>query len=288
MSAVAARKKRGPEEEHENHERWLLTYSDMITLLLALFIVLYSISSVNISKFETLQQSLKSAFSGSILTGGKSIMQSGSTSSANHSPQQADVPSIVPLTPTIPHPGSTATVSKAEVQALVKEAQNSSAEQSEFQSLQNRLNSYSKAHGWTNQVKAVITQRGLVITVLTDKLLFASGQDTLQAVGLPVMNEVATLINLDSDQHPVVVEGYTDNEPIDTAEFPSNWQLSTGRATSVIQYLQSRGVPESRLSAAGYADQFPVASNASAAGRALNRRVEIVFERKYPQPSPGA
>src|SRR5438309_11838746 len=92
---------------HENDERWLLTYSDMITLLMALFMVLFSISSVNISKYVTLQQSLKAAFSGSILSGGRAIMQSGSESTKAHTPATSEVPSIVPLTPNIPKPRDT-------------------------------------------------------------------------------------------------------------------------------------------------------------------------------------
>src|SRR5919201_6530528 len=93
-------KRRGAAAEVENEERWLLTYADMLTLLFALFMVLFSISSVNISKYQVLQQSLKAAFSGSILPGGRAIMQSGSQSTDQHVPATAAVPSIVPLVPT--------------------------------------------------------------------------------------------------------------------------------------------------------------------------------------------
>ena len=99
MAAHGKSKRRGAAVEHENEERWLLTYADMLTLLFALFMVLFSISSVNISKYQVLQQSLKAAFSGSILPGGKSIMRSGSESTTAHTPATAEVPSIVPLTP---------------------------------------------------------------------------------------------------------------------------------------------------------------------------------------------
>ena len=292
MSATRTRGRRRPvhEEEHDNAERWLLTYSDMITLLLALFIVLFSISSVNISKYQTLQQSLRSAFSGSVLTGGRSILQSGSDQSTKNSASNVEIPSIVPLIPTVSKPseGTGNGVSTAQQSALMREAQNSSAEQSEFTALENRLNSYANVHGFGDQLRAQIAQRGLIITVLTDKLLFASGQDTLESAGSPLLNEIATLINLDTDAHPVVVEGYTDDVPEHSAQFQSNWELSTGRATTVLEYLLSRGVPGSRLSAAGYGSNEPIASNATAAGRTLNRRVEIVFERKYPTPTSGS
>src|ERR1700748_1352228 len=93
-------RRRGAAVEAENEERWLLTYADMLTLLFALFMVLFSISSVNISKYQVLQQSLKAAFSGSILPGGRAILQSGSEATAEHTPATAAVPSIVPLVPT--------------------------------------------------------------------------------------------------------------------------------------------------------------------------------------------
>jgi chemotaxis protein MotB len=286
---VKDRRRRVRIEEHENHERWLLTYSDMITLLLALFIVLFSISSVNISKYLTLQQSLRSAFSGSILPGGRSILQSGSQSTTKNDPSNSQIPPIVPLTPTIPKPidqgsGAAAAVTQTQISSLEKEVQQANAEQDDFKALQRRLNAYAKAHGWQHQVQATIQRRGLVVTVLTDKLLFASGEDTLRTAGDPLLDEIATLINLDTAKHPVVVEGYTDNVPIHTSQFPSNWELSTGRATTVLQYLLTRGVPGIRLSAAGYAAHFPEAPNTTATGRALNRRVEVVFERKYPPP----
>src|ERR1700731_4051462 len=115
MAGHGRRRGRGA-AEHENEERWLLTYADMITLLMALFMVLFSISSVNISKYQVLQKSLKAAFSGSILPGGKAILQSGSASTSAHSPATAAIPSIVPLTPT-PASRSSTSMSSAKVTA---------------------------------------------------------------------------------------------------------------------------------------------------------------------------
>jgi chemotaxis protein MotB len=300
MAAHGKGKKRGLPVEHENEERWLLTYADMLTLLFALFMVLFSISSVNISKYQVLQQSLKAAFSGSILPGGRAILQSGSESTAAHTPATAVVPSIVPLMPTPTSRSSSSTgsanaftsaqsaasaqpMTSAQLQAALNSMSASVSEQNELVGLQHRLETYAKAHGFANQVKAIVDRRGLVVQVLTDNLLFQSGQATLQPAGLPLLNEVAQLLNVDQS-HPITVEGYTDNIPIHSAEFPSNWELSTTRATTVVQYLISRGVNENRLGAAGYADLHPVASNATAAGRALNRRVDIVIERLNPEP----
>jgi chemotaxis protein MotB len=299
--AAHGKKKRGPAAEHENEERWLLTYADMLTLLFALFMVLFSISSVNISKYQVLQQSLKAAFSGSILPGGRAILQSGSQSTDQHVPATAAVPSIVPLVPTPTSRSSSSTgsantpaakaaqaanakpLSNAQLQAALNSMAASVAEQQNFKALQKRLNDYAKAHGFSAQVQTVIERRGLVVRVLTDKLLFDSGQATLQPAGSPLLEEVATLLNVDKT-HPITVEGNTDNQPIATSQFPSNWELSTARATTVVRFLIAHGVSAGRLAAAGYAALHPVDSNATAAGRARNRRVDIVLMRLNPVP----
>jgi chemotaxis protein MotB len=263
---------------HDNDERWLLTYADMITLLMALFMVLFSISSVNVSKYETLQESLKAAFSGSVLPGGRAILQSGSESTKAHTPATSEVPSIVALTPNIPKPTTATSSQLSQAQSIAAAAKQ---EQQSFKQLQGQLNQYIKAHGLTGQVQTVIDRRGLVVRVLTDRILFDSGQATLRPIGLPLLGEIANLLNVDR-REPIVVEGHTDNVPISTAEFPSNWELSTARATTVVRYLTTQGINRTRLSAAGYADLHPIASNATDAGRALNRRVEIVLQRLNP------
>ncbi len=295
------KKRRGAAVEQENEERWLLTYADMLTLLFALFMVLFSISSVNISKYQVLQQSLKAAFSGSVLPGGRAILQSGSESTAQHVPATAAVPSIVPLVPTptarssssmgsanpsaakAARAASAKPLSTAQLQAALNSMSASVSEEESFVALQKKLNAYAKAHGFSAQVQTVIERRGLVVRVLTDNLLFDSGQATLKAQGDPLLEEVATLLNVDKS-HPITVEGNTDNQPIATAQFPSNWELSTARATTVVRFLIAHGVNAERLAAAGYAALHPVGSNATAAGRARNRRVDIVLMRLNPVP----
>jgi chemotaxis protein MotB len=293
MAAHGKRGRRGGAAEHENEERWLLTYADMLTLLFALFMVLFSISSVNISKYQVLQQSLKAAFSGSVLPGGRAILQSGSESTSAHTPATAEVPSIVPLEPTPTSRSSSSTgsatspaakpMTSAELQAALNSMSASIAEQDNFEALQRKLDAYAKAHGFGDRVQAVIERRGLVVRVLTDNLLFASGSATLEPGADQLLDEVAQLLNLDKS-HPITVEGHTDNQPIHNPQFPSNWELSTARATNVVRYLISQGVSGQRLGAVGYADLHPIASNAAAAGRAKNRRVEIVLMRLNPVP----
>ena len=288
------RRGRGAHAEHENDERWLLTYADMITLLMALFMVLFSISSVNISKYQTLQQSLKAAFSGSILPGGRSIMQSGSQSTTAHTPATAEIPSLVPLNPVAAakaNPSiasskanqSSASLNSKQLEAALNSMSAALREQASLASLKQKLDAYAKEHGLSHDVQTVIDRRGLVVRVLTDQLLFSSGQATLQPAGFPLLNEVAQLLNVDKS-HPITVEGHTDNVPISSSQYPSNWELSTDRATTVVRYLIAKGVNRERLGAVGYADLHPLASNATAAGRAKNRRVEIVLQRINPVP----
>jgi chemotaxis protein MotB len=277
MSRPRSRSRRGGHGHagHEDGERWLLTYADMITLLMALFMVLFSISSVNISKIQALQKSLKAAFSpDNILPGGKDIAKQGSTASAKSAPASREVQSIVPLAP---HASSSSENSAAGASASVSKAEQ---EQSSFEHLKHQLDAYAQSHGFAKDVNTTIQPRGLVIRVLTDRLLFPSGSATLLTPALPLLSEIASLVNLDST-HPVAVEGNTDNVPISGGAFPSNWELSTARASMVVRFLIGRGVFAQRLSASGYADLRPIASNETAAGRARNRRVEIVLQRLY-------
>ncbi len=280
MAHGRGRRHRGGAQHEESSERWLLTYADMITLLMALFMVLFSISSVNISKYQTLQKSLKAAFSGNILPGGKDVAQQGSTANASHVPASVELQALEPvetqgassLENSNAHGSeSTTVVSTREVVAQ--------AEASEFAHIKHELDAYAASHGFSSSVQTTVERRGLVIKVLTDDLLFASGKADLEARAGSLLNEIGALLNID-ETHPIDVEGNTDDVPIHSSQFPSNWELSTARASTVVRYLISRGVSASRLTATGNADQRPVASEATAAGRALNRRVEIVLRRK--------
>jgi chemotaxis protein MotB len=256
---------------HESEERWLLTYADMITLLLALFVVLFAISSVNVSKVKMLQQSLRDAFSGKVMSGGEAIMETGNSVSVRSLQSQ---PRIIPNTPSLGQPPN----SPAAQASLAARR-----EEDELQHLKRMLDAYAAEHGFKAQVETVVTQRGLVVRLLTDNVLFDSGLADVKAQGMPLLTEVGTLLGVDK-VHPIVVEGHTDDVPISTSKFASNWELSTARASAVVRWLIGRGVPARRFSAAGYADLHPLGSNGSAAGRARNRRVEIVLQRIHNLP----
>jgi chemotaxis protein MotB len=280
MSRAGGRRRGGGKHE-ESEERWLLTYADMITLLMALFMVLFSISSVNVSKYQVLQHSLKAAFSGNILPGGKSLAQQGATANSSHAPQSADlqaVTSVTALTPSSPQASSTR---GAQGKAAAAAQQTAAANEArEFEHIKHRLDSYAASHGFRKSVQVSIEPKGLVIRVLTDDLLFPSGKASLNGRAFGLLGEIGALLNVD-ETHPLDVEGNTDDVPIASAQYPSNWELSTARASTVVRFLIEHHVTPRRLTATGNADQHPVATDATAAGRARNRRVEIVMRRIY-------
>ena len=250
----------GSGDGHADDERWLLTYADMITLLMALFMVLFSISSVNVSKFETLKETLQNAFSPKVLSGGGSILPDGGASKSPHPPSQQPTPAAVP-------------------QQLEDRAANGRRdEQEDFRRLKRELDAYARSHGFSASIETLIDSRGLVIRLLTDDVLFDSGSATLKPEAAPLLAKIAALVNVDAS-HPISVGGHTDDVPIATGQFPSNWELSAARAAGVARFLTGHGVAATRLEATGVADQRPIATNTTAEGRSRNRRVEIALLR---------
>jgi len=267
MSARAGRRRRGGhghDGEHENDERWLLTYADMITLLMALFMVLFSISSVNTSKFESLQRAMQDAFSGKILSGGKSIQQTGADTNSARPAATPPIPAIQAMTQQL----DAARQSKA-----------AAKENEDFKSLKQQIDAYARDHGLTKQLETTVARRGLVIRLLTDKVLYDSGTATLNPAATPLLDRIATLLKSDFT-HPIVVEGHTDDQPIASAAFPTNWELSAARATAVVRFFIRDHVGAGRLAASGYGAEHPITTNATADGRSRNRRVEIVLTRE--------
>jgi chemotaxis protein MotB len=260
---AGSRKRKGGHEEEHVDERWLLTYADMITLLMALFIVMWSMATVNTSKYEALSKSLSDAFSGKILPGGESIQQNGGTPSAEPPAPEPPVPTIVPVTDAGEGDGKRSDASEKEADDLKK--------------LKAQIDAWSEEHGLSKEVQTSIAKRGLVVTVLTDRVLFDSGHADLKPASHTLLDALARLLKT-TVRNPIQVEGNTDNVPV-SGRFPTNWELSTARATSVVRYLIGRGVNPDRLAATGYADRHPLASNATEGGRRRNRRVELVVIR---------
>ena len=262
MSGKRKKAHGGHEEEHENHERWLITYADMITLLMVLFIVLFAIGQTDLAKFKALKSGLSGGFGGdkiSIVDGGLGL--------ADKPSRSATITSTTISTDTIPE--SLALTDQAALQRA------KAIEQRSMEMTQAQITSALKGSGLENTVQFRTEERGLVVSVLSDKVLFKAGFADLTDEGRAVLGTVADAIR--PLQNAVSVEGHTDNIPI-AGRYASNWELSTSRATSVLRDLIERhNFPAARLSASGYADQKPIASNATAKGRGENRRVEIVI-----------
>jgi chemotaxis protein MotB len=272
--SAARRHKKHHEEEHENHERWLVSGYDMMTLLFAVFVVLFAISSTNISKVKALKQSLQEAFSGPVLTGGRAMMEEGNQSEAKKAAQSPPLQSISPAQAVQARMHGTDPESTEEALELAAK------EEQDFQALKRRIDKLVQEAGLADKVSTTVSLRGLKVRLMTDKLLFDSGSAVIKPQAFHTLDEIGGIVAAER-RHPVVVEGHTDNRPIATSQYPSNWQLSGARAAAVVQRLVHSGVAPKRTSLSGYASQHPVTTNATAFGRARNRRVEIILTRLH-------
>jgi len=248
-------------EEHENHERWLVSYADFITLLFAFFVVMYSVSSVNEGKFRAVSQSIVEALNPMVNLSASTIR-------------------IAPDTPG--GPTSTKAISiDMQIFRRLTDALKASEQPSLSQSKAD------KAAGPTNSAKGpgqgpsveghvVVAQddRGVVVS-LADAVAFEPGKAELLPKARAVLMPVAAALREFPNQ--VRVEGHTDNVPIRTDQFPSNWELSSARAVAIVRFLSEGGhLQPERLAANAYGEFHPAAPNDTVEGRALNRRVELV------------
>jgi chemotaxis protein MotB len=240
-----------------------------MTLLFALFMVLFSISSVNTSKLTALQKSLQDAFSGAVLSGGKAIMETGSETSPKRAAAEPPLTSLTALTS---QPATSVSPKTG------GEAKKAAAEQQEFQELKRRIDSQAKKAGLQGKVLTTIRRNGLVIEILTDKLFFDSGSAQLKPEALGILDKIGVILAGELT-HPIDVEGNTDSQPIGSSQYPSNWELSGARAAAVVRDFAAHGVNPRRMSFTGYGSTMPIASNSTAAGRSKNRRVDVVLTR---------
>ncbi|MFZ4515247.1 MAG: flagellar motor protein MotB [Acidimicrobiia bacterium] len=264
-------------EEHVNHEAWVIPYADMLTLLMALFVVLFATSIMDVQKFKALAKSLNQALSGPELktgvfaaSGSSPVPATGYTGGKGTSPQDPQAAQ----TPTNTLPSVELAQQILNQQAAAAAARKAEADR--MASLDAQLTSRAKELGFSDAINVRKESRGLVITVVTDQVLFDSGAADLQTQGEVVLEQVGQVIKGVPNQ--IAVEGHTDSAPISTARFPSNWELSTARATSVLRFMISRGgLNAVKAAGGGYADQRPLDTNDTAEGRQRNRRVEIVI-----------
>lgn len=244
-----------PDEEHDNHERWLVSYADFITLLFAFFVVMYALSSVNEGKYRVLSESMATAFRNVEVVG-----------------DAAPLP--VAITPPIPMPKKPSGVMKAAPDA---------AKQKQRDAMRNVAKDILDVMApliEQGKVRVIETSRGVTIEI-NDSILFSPGQAQLQPPLIKAMGAIAEV--LAPTDFPITIEGHTDNVPIKTPQFPSNWELSAVRATTVLRLFADSGITPERLTAIGYADTRPVEPNVLADGRARNRRVTILIDSTVPE-----
>jgi chemotaxis protein MotB len=249
-----ARRKRG-EDEHENHERWLVSYADFITLLFAFFVVMYAVSQVNEGKYRVLSDTLSSAF--------RTVP--GSTSGA-----QVAINPNAPMPMAIPFRRPNPNLKTDQTQVVKKE---------QMRNMAKEINDALAPLVKEGQVRVTESATGITVDI-NASVLFAPGDARLGPAAIQALDAVARI--LAPTDFPITVEGHTDNTPIATAQFPSNWELSGVRASSVVRLFIDNGVDPRRMTATGYADQRPIDDNASPEGRARNRRVAITIESKTP------
>lgn len=245
------RLRRSRPEDHENHDRWLVSYADFITLLFAFFVVMYALSSLNEGKYRVLSNSLMTAFRSTENSGGGTMVLT--------NPQLTSIrPALRPRTTT----------------QLAREAQ---AER--MKNLARDVTQVMSPYATRGQIAVIETERGITVEI-NDSLLFSPGRAELTSAAEQAIIGVGRIFA--ETEFPVTIEGHTDNLPINTALFPSNWELSAVRATTVLRIMMTAGVTADRLTAIGYGEQRPVADNATAEGRARNRRVAIQLEAAVP------
>ena len=230
-------KKRKNEDERENLERWLVTYADLITLLLAFFIMMYTFSKQDAQKHQEVAQHLKAIFKG-----GSSIVKEGG----------------------------------AIGQKMVNASPGSAGAGREIEAeLENQIAAMADANDEGQKISVFRDERGIVIRIM-DRAFFDEGRAELKEAAKSALRKIVPI--LEKSNNHVSIEGHTDDVPINTAEFKSNWELSTRRATEVVRHLiEKYGFQPSRISASGYAEYRPVAANDTQQNRALNRRIEIIL-----------
>ena len=240
-------------QDHENHDRWLVSYADFITLLFAFFVVMYALSTVNEGKYRILSESMSTAF-------------------RNVETNTSSPVAITPITP-VPVVQKASATTKAQDTTKVKQRDKMRNVAKDILQVMAPLIAEGK-------VRVLETSRGVTIEI-NDSVLFSPGQALLQPALSKAIRAIAEV--LAPTDFPITIEGHTDNVPINTLQFPSNWELSAVRATTVLRLFADANVAPERLTAIGYADTRPVEPNLLAEGRARNRRVTILIDSAIPE-----
>ncbi|MBU8787169.1 MULTISPECIES: flagellar motor protein MotB [Bacillus] len=246
-------KKKKKHKDHEEHvdESWLIPYADLLTLLLALFIVLFAMSSIDAKKFDMLSKSFNA-----VLTGGTGVMDYSSFVEPK-SPTQEDG-------------------KKPDEQKVAKQSDSKQKDQEALKKIQEQVNQFIKDKKLEKQVNTKLTDEGLLLSI-EDNIFFDSGKAEVRQQDVPLAKEISDLLVLNPPRN-IVISGHTDNVPIKNSQFKSNWHLSVMRAVNFMSLLiENPKLDAKTFSAKGYGEYKPIASNRTEEGRRKNRRVEILI-----------
>jgi chemotaxis protein MotB len=240
--------KEKPKPPEPNPLEWMVTYGDMVTLLLVFFIVLYAMANTDLQNFEKIALSLRIAFNGASQYPSTNVMQQSESTPANASPETNAAPLFFDNLP---------------------------PKRRDFVRISNELSTFAQELGVAGDISINMTMEGLIIS-LSEKLTFKPGEVGLRPEVEQVLDKVVDL--LEPIDNKVRVEGHTDVIPTNSPVYPTNWELSVLRSVTVVRYLSEQGdISADRLQAAGNAEFDPVAPNDTRANRALNRRVDIII-----------
>jgi len=247
------------EEEHDNAERWLVSYADFITLLFAFFVVMYSISSVNEGKYKVLSQSLEGVFNGAPKT--IEPIQVGAITPRSES-KSAGESKVKPIF-LIP-------------ESLAKEKIKDDAENLQLERIAGEFEKSFEDLIYQEKI-SVKTDENWIEVSLNDTVIFSSGGVEPVHEALAIIEKIARIMS--EHDNAMLVEGHTDNIPIRSSLYPSNWELSAARAASVVRYLALEGIAADRMGAMGYGEFQPVARNDTNEGKRKNRRVILLISK---------
>jgi len=254
-------------EEHVNHEAWVIPYADMLTLLMVMFLALFATGRADAEKMKKFAESMRIEVGGS----SSQVVAIGSGSDAKSPLEGGSGIFDGAAPPQDPNKPTDMQVAQA---VQNKQRTDAQTEIDKLQKFEEMLKTNSNIAGIGSGLDFKIDGRGLVVTVLSDAVLFEPGSATLQATSWPVLRPIVEALK--NIPNGITVEGHTDSRAISTSKFPSNWELSAGRATAVLKFFEYGGIDPTRMQVAGLADTKPVEGNDTAEGRAKNRRVEII------------
>jgi chemotaxis protein MotB len=273
---MGSRRKREEEpEEHGNHERWLVSYADMMTLLMVLFIVMFAISQVDQRRFEMLKDGMAAGFG-----------NSASPFQGSEGTMSAD--GIKPLDPVRPDSPST-DVARSGARAAADRAaaaddnyDKAAKEVTSLEALQKRIEKALRANGYLDDVAMKIDQRGLSISLVSRHIVFRANEADLSPRGQQVLDVLAPVIR--SLPNHIDVDGHTNQVKVKPKYYPTDWELSAARAVTVLRYLDERGdVPAKRMAAVAYGHERPLRDPALPGAAALNKRVDLVVVSAAPE-----